>query len=50
MTQKFSLIGGIISFLIVVALSLLCLGVELDTEGGQGLFMMEPAGSPVEVL
>jgi hypothetical protein len=50
MTQKVSLIGGIVSFLILVVLSLLCLGMELDTEGGQGLFMVEPVGLTVEVL
>jgi len=47
MTHRVSLIGGIVSFLIVVVLSLLCLGLELDMEGEQGLFM---GGSTVSVV
>ena len=50
MTDKVSLIGGIVSFLLVVVLSLLCLDLELDNEGDQRLFMIESTGSQVEVL
>lgn len=46
MSERVSLIGGIITFVMVVVLSLLC----LDMEGDQGLFMCEPTGSEVNVL
>ena len=47
MSQRVSLIGGIISFLVLVVLSILCLDMELDMEGDQGLFM---GGSTVSAV